>query len=823
MNPDATTKALTPERWQRIESLFHAALEMPEAERDDFLRRSCVDDGEMFTEVENLVFAFESEKQFRPVSGTGSFEPAKGRIGETIGGYRLERELGHGGMGTVYLASRVDGEFEQQVALKVVSSHLRTLLFVERFRAERQILANLNHPNITRLLDGGVSSSGDPYLAMEYVDGQPISRYCDERLLDVPARIRLFLEACSAVEYAHRNLVVHRDLKPGNLMVTSAGVPKLLDFGTAKLLLAAPTDRTATGFQAMTPRYASPEQLRGEQVSTSMDVYALGVMLYELVVGAWPFGDPDSALAGFERAVRDVDPAPPRSLITDESARLRSTTKVKLERILDGDLRSILGKAMEAEPLRRYSSVEHFSGDLRRYLNGEAVQARPNTIWYTASKFVKRHKLAVAATVLFVCLLSGATIYSIREAEAARREAAKSALMVQFLQGIFGSADPAAQGGNRNYTVLQVLEQARKRLDVLNPEPEVKAYINYQLGVSFENLSAYDEAEEQFRSALALAPRLSSAEVAWAETGLADVLEAKGKMDEAESLRRDASERAQKIGKNKDPRLFNAAAGKYAYLMWQRYGHSPKVEALAMEAANLARTAPQIPRAWLVMSDFEIAQYLMEENRDAEAMKRLDEALAVERGFEHPTMSLGFVYSTIGLVKQKQGDLVEAEQYQRKYREEMLRQVGPDHPSSIDAEAVWAAALARVGRLLDADGASKDALDRARRRYTAGSANLWSALEARAFVLNEEHHSKQAEALARESLSVLVSKNPKDPQRAASWGEIGVALNREKRFAEAIPPLESSERIYIALPGWGPKHPDTVRVERALALARTSR
>jgi serine/threonine protein kinase len=307
----------------------------------------------------------EDEKRFKPPAGAME---AKGRLGETVGGYKLDAELGQGGMGTVYLAHRADGEFEQQVALKVVSSHLRTRFFTERFRAERQILADLNHPNITRLPNGGVDITGDPYLVMAYVDGQALNRYCDERLLAIPDRIRLFLEACSAVEYAHRKLVVHRDLKPGNILVTKDGVLKLLDFGTAKLLLTTAAEHTTTRFHAMTLRYASPEQLRGESVSTSVDVYSLGVMLYELLVGAWPFGDPASPIAGLERAVRDVDPAPPRSLITDESARLRSTSKAKLARVLDGDLQNIVRRAVEAGSQRRYSSVEHLSEDLRRYL-----------------------------------------------------------------------------------------------------------------------------------------------------------------------------------------------------------------------------------------------------------------------------------------------------------------------------------------------------------------------------------------------------------------------------------------------------------------------
>jgi serine/threonine protein kinase/tetratricopeptide (TPR) repeat protein len=466
MNPEAGVTSLTPERWQQVEFIFHAVLEMPKPDRAEFLRRSCKGDIALLEELQNLLFAFEDEKLFRPpVADIGE---AKGRLGEVVGGYKLEAELGQGGMGTVYLAHRADGEFEQQVALKVVSSHLRTRFFTERFRAERQILADLNHPNITRLLDGGVDITGDPYLVMEYVDGQALNRYCDERLLEVPERIRLFLQACSAVEYAHRKLVVHRDLKPGNVLVTKDGIPKLLDFGTAKLLLTELAESTSTRFGAMTPRYASPEQLRGEPVSTSMDVYALGVMLYELASGAWPFGDPSSPIAGLERAVRDVDPAPPRSLITEESARLRSTSVAKLARVLDGDLGNVIAKGIESDPRRRYTSVEQFSLDLRRYLAGQPVLAHDQTWLYRGARFVQRHRWRmVAGAVLGIALGLSALVTLQQYGRGQRRLVQVRDLSQSYLTDILREVQKLP--GSMKACLL-IVDRARKNLDQLAPE-----------------------------------------------------------------------------------------------------------------------------------------------------------------------------------------------------------------------------------------------------------------------------------------------------------------------------------------------------------------
>ena len=483
MAPQSELPPLTPDHWQRLETIFHAATAMPREDRPAFLRGRCGDDQALFDELARMLDSFESERQILPAAAKSS------RSGALLGDYRIETELGHGGMGTVYLAHRADGHFEQRVALKILGAHLRSQFFTERFRTERQILAQLNHPNITRLLDGGISAEGDPFLVMEYVDGAPIHRYCDLRMLGIGERIGLFLQVCSAVEYAHRNLIVHRDLKPGNIFVTGDGVPKLFDFGTAKLLLLDERDSTTTRFRMMTPRYASPEQLRGEPVTTLADVYSLGILLYELLTGAWPFGDPDSPMAGLERVVRNLEPARPSSVISEEAARLRGESRAKLARLLDGDLRRVLNKAIEIEPRRRYTSVEHFSEDLRRSLDGQPVLARPQTFFYRASRFAARNRWRLAAGLTIGAGLGLLAFSDLQQrARSEQRMTQVRDLSQSYLTDILSEVGKLP--GSMKARLL-IVDRARRNLDRLLPDAPRDAELRRALARSLSEARRY--------------------------------------------------------------------------------------------------------------------------------------------------------------------------------------------------------------------------------------------------------------------------------------------------------------------------------------------
>ena len=406
--------------------MFEQALELPAAERATFLGKNCHDDEELRREVESLIESHAKAGRFidqqslffsaDAIEEDGETLPA----GQLIGRYRIVRELGRGGMGAVYLAERADEEYEKRVAIKVIKRGMDTDAVVRHFRNERQILASFDHPNIARLFDAGTTENGLPYFVMEYVEGLPIDLYCAEHKLSIVDRQKLFCEVCAAVSYAHRHTVIHRDLKTSNILVTADGVPKLLDFGIAKILqpgFEAEALVTITALRPMTPEYASPEQVRGEPVTTASDVYSLGVVLYELLTGHAPYNFTNRSPAEVARAITDTEPPKP------------STTVAKRDgnsKLLKGDLDNIVLMALRKEPERRYQSVEQFADDIRRHLGARPVLARRDTIGYRTRKFIERNRVATAAALLILVSLVGGLVATIWQAHRAKLEKARA-------------------------------------------------------------------------------------------------------------------------------------------------------------------------------------------------------------------------------------------------------------------------------------------------------------------------------------------------------------------------------------------------------------
>lgn len=438
-------------RWLRIESLFYAAFELKEG-RQAFLDEACGADLELRQEVESLLHSagqtigFLQQPVLQAVQDASAEEEAV--CGKRIGAYQLLRLLGEGGMGKVYLAARADDLFRKEVAIKIIRGGLlqnRAVLL--RFRSERQILASLDHPNIARLLDGGITDEGLPYLVMEYVNGIRLDDYCRMKHVGVDQRLQLFCTVCDAVEYAHKNLVVHRDLKPANILVTEEGTPKLLDFGIAKLLNPESQELTPTltAERMMTPEYASPEQVRGDPVTTSTDVYALGVLLYELLAGKRPFRLERTRPFELARLICEQDPEPPSSA----SAANPELAARDAGRKITGDLDNIVLMAMRKEPMRRYVSVSALASDVRAYLTGYPVRARTSTWKYRSGKFVRRHKAAAAAAVIVALALIGFSIGMGLLAKRATRERLAAQRESQFLEGIFEAATPNRSRGQQ--------------------------------------------------------------------------------------------------------------------------------------------------------------------------------------------------------------------------------------------------------------------------------------------------------------------------------------------------------------------------------------
>lgn len=454
--------------WKRTQEVFLASADLPVAARRSFLDRACSGDPELRREVESLLAADRDGGESIATAVARAAQELLGGdplIGARLGHWRIEREIGRGGMGAVYLATRDDGDYRQQAAIKLIKEGMDTAQVLDRFRHERQILANLNHPYIARLIDGGSTELGRPYLVMEYVEGQPIDSWLERRNAGLEERCRLFLLVCEAVSHAHRNLVVHRDLKPGNILITPDGMPKLLDFGVAKLLAPDqdPAATAAADMRAVTPGYASPEQMLGQPVTTTTDVYSLGAILYELLTGVKACQPGSGSPEEWRRAVCETEPARPSD-----------AAPVRLRRRLAGDLDNIAGMAMRKQPERRYASVDGLSADLRHYLAGEPVAARRDSRAYRAGKFARRHALGLGMALLVAAsLLAGTTlaVMQARRAEAARRMADERltqmvALANRSLFDIHSRIErlPGATQVRREIvaTTLQFLEELRK-------------------------------------------------------------------------------------------------------------------------------------------------------------------------------------------------------------------------------------------------------------------------------------------------------------------------------------------------------------------------
>ncbi|MCY7376214.1 MAG: protein kinase [Pyrinomonadaceae bacterium] len=448
---------MNSQNWQKIEEAVALASEMETSKRAAWLNDFCGDDETLKSEIESLL-AFENqatkflEKTVSPYAASILTDDAETEIsGKQFGNYRIIREIGRGGMGAVFLAERNDGEFNQQVALKIVRQTIVDKETENRFRRERQILAALNHPNIAKLLDGGVSDAGEPFLVMEHIEGKPFLEFAETNALSIAECLRPFLKVCAAVGFAHQNLIVHRDIKPSNILVTKDGEPKLLDFGLAKVLdFEADAAQTATAFRAMTPAYASPEQMRGEIVTTASDIYSLGIVLYELLTGTRPFDFKTNSFEEMLRVVSTDEPARPSSFVIRPSpdknpdSPHEQRTKDKGQRtnpkLLKGDLDNIVLMALRKEPSRRYTSVGEFANDIERHLQGLTVKARPNTFKYRAEKFVKRNRLGVAAGLLILLTLVGgivATVWQANRAETQRQKAEKRFGDVRKIAGSF--------------------------------------------------------------------------------------------------------------------------------------------------------------------------------------------------------------------------------------------------------------------------------------------------------------------------------------------------------------------------------------------------
>lgn len=511
------------ELWQRADRIFRGAIHASDAQRGAYISEACGGDDVLRKYVEELLAADgQSDQHLRAAIGGAAGEVAEGAAGgwsgRMLGAYRIEGRIAAGGMGVVFRARRSDAQFERQVAVKLVNSPFASEEARRRFRAERQILADLDHPNIAQLLDGGTTEEGIPYLVMDLIEGVPIDEFCDRGRLTVEDRLRLFLQVCSAVQYAHQHLIVHRDLKPSNILVTAEGKPKLLDFGIAKLLGAegaAAAALTAVESRLLTPQHASPEQVRGATITTASDIYSLGVLLYELLCGRFPYQLTSTVPLELERAICNTEPLIPSSAVascTDRAelqaiAEQRRMSTQALRRRLQGDLDNIVLMAMRKEPRDRYQTVRALADDIEGHLKHEPIAAQAPTWRYRARKFLQRHSWGAAASASVLVTIAGLVgFYTWRlaaERDRFAQERATAEEVSKYLVGLFENANPTR--ARPDVTAREVLERSAEEIERLRAEqPIVAARLMISMGRAYAGLAMYERANALLQQALAL-------------------------------------------------------------------------------------------------------------------------------------------------------------------------------------------------------------------------------------------------------------------------------------------------------------------------------
>lgn len=672
------------DRWPLIESLFERASDLPEGERGAFLDRECGHEPHVRHEVEALLRADRAadgildrplERAAGAVLSTPSGAadaPSAGTLppGTLIDVYRVVRELGHGGMGAVYLAERADGAYSQQVALKVVRGGLIAAALERRFLRERQILARLQHPNIARLLDGGFTQERLPYLAMEYVEGEPLTRWTESRSLGVEGRLRLFLEVCEAVQYAHRQLVVHRDLKPANILVTGEGRVRLLDFGIARLLDDTAEEGealTRTGFLLLTPEYAAPEQVRGDAATTATDVYSLGAVLYELLSGKKAYEFSSHSITEILRGLdRDI------ALLAH-----RPDLPKALRRQLSGDLETIVHRALAREPERRYASAEALAADVRRHLEHRPVLARPDSFGYRLAKYLRRNRLAVSAAVTLLVAIGIGVATTVWQAREARREAVRAQAMSELLYGSFAAVDPESAKG-RTVSAREILDAAAKRIDTVQ-DPSVRVGVLRTIGDLYLKLSLYEPAEELLTRARDEATTLHgprSAEGAQVLNLLAKLLIERGDYDGAKTAAAEARAIGQALDRAdiaRDGLTSLASAAGYTHdwadaeALWR--------EAIAIDTRTLGGETPEVGYDMT-----HLGYTLGRRGAHAEAEETLQRACALlERTAGHISENTANCIAALGFLYRQTGRLPEAEKYQRDELDIRTRLYGPEH------------------------------------------------------------------------------------------------------------------------------------------------
>jgi eukaryotic-like serine/threonine-protein kinase len=787
--------------WEKVKDLFSAALELPDAQRETFLAESCGHDEALRSEVESLLAAHEEPKN---VLEQNTYDLASKLhtdgnkyLGRRFGPYSILREIGRGGMGSVFLAARADGEFDQQVALKIIRQSFADQELERHFRRERQILASLNHPNIAKLMDGGVSETGELFLAMEFIEGEPLVAFAQQHQLTIERRLRLFLKICDAVSFAHQNLVIHRDLKPSNILVTEDGTPKLLDFGLAKLAEQSSSlslaslkgaEETQTDFRAFTPAYASPEQILGKSVATTSDVFSLGVILYELLTNKKPFQFEGKSLEEIIRTVSKAEASLPSRVVSSGEPEGSGS-----QRQLRGDLDNITLKALQKEPSRRYQSVAELASDIERHLGRVPIAARPNTLSYRASRFYQRNKIAVSATALIVLALIVGLGIALRQYSNARRENAKAEAVNAFLQKMLKAPNSQSDDAGKGYqtTVNEILADAEKRLDgsELSHQPEVRAELRRVIGAGYAEVGNYAGAEKNLRQALIQQTQIygdGSPKLLRTEFNLAGLFLAKADYEDADKIytQRFSLLRKEFQAGNIEAEFFVVCLGNYALLRRAR-GDSLMAEALLRE--DLALSSQYSVKAQGDFAGSFLTLILLDQGKFNEAAERQQAAVARYRTTPaNETAEFGAALTLLGSILMEQGDLTAADANLREAERLYRKLLGPNHISLYDNLRLQAQVSYLAGKYPEGLATINEVLENYRQNSSPKYISFATALTVKGLILNKLGGSDEAEKVLREAVKLREENLPeKHFMTALSKGALGEFLVTQKHYAEA--------------------------------------
>jgi len=786
--------ALSLERWREVDDLLAQALDRPADERTAFLRHVCGQDPSLYAEVTALLDSDEESERVLGEFASSYAAPLLEDLGDALGSglvddldpapaqvgpYRIVREVGRGGMGTVYLAERADGAFEKRVAVKLVRRGMDTEEVLRRFRAERQILAVLDHPNVARLLDGGAASDGRPYFAMEFVEGEPITTYSDTRRLTVDQRLDLFDSVCEAVRHAHQHLVVHRDLKPGNVLVTTSaagdGAPqvKLLDFGIARLLEAgADPELTGVG-RVLTPAYASPEQRAGAPVTTASDVYQLGILLFEVLAGRRP-----------DAATR------PSAAVTAAAAEARGATEERLRARLRGDLDSIAAQALEEEPDRRYPSAEALLADIRRHSGGLPVTARPDSAAYRAGRFVRRHRAGVAGAALLVLVLAGASLAlavsagtAAAERDRAREERDRAEATASLLEGLFTASDPMGAERLDTLRARDLLARGVRSADAdLREQPLIRAQMLDVIGRAYTRIGLHATALPLMRRALSLRESggAPAEDVSQTRHTLGQTLSVHGLHDEAErELRRALADRTELFGAR---HLLVAETQATLADVLQAVGDNEEAERLLRSALDTRRPLLGDRHEVVANTLTAIAGVLLEQGRLDEGERAYRDAIAHYAGVRQGSQGQYRALGGLGFLYLMSGRHAEAEAVLRESLTLMESRLGRDH-WRVGLELTTLASTIRAqGRGEEAEALLRRALAIPPRRPQDRAIALGSL----ATTLRERGDLAGAEASQREAVAILEQAyGSTDPVTEASRSKLAGILREAGRGSEA--------------------------------------